>query len=88
MRGWVEESLLYYAWWLQYFKACNGYLDYCNPTLQVWVDHITIDDVFDAPITQRDWKVSNKDIIRIRYSFLQKVKRELEPSACFHTTPY
>lgn len=44
----------------------------------MWINRSTIEDVFDAPIARNDWKLSNIDYFRIRYTLLQRVKKELD----------
>lgn len=78
MRGWVEEWLDYYLWWLRFYRCVNNLLNYQDPLVKVWIDRITTDMVFNAPVPHADWRVSNIEDVKLRYSLLQRVKRELK----------
>ncbi|GLT44480.1 hypothetical protein SLE2022_349660 [Rubroshorea leprosula] len=41
---------------------------------------VSIEDIFDAPINNCDWKINARDELLVRYSLLQKLKRDLDNS--------
>lgn len=78
MRGWLESWLGYLKWWLFYFRLVNNYLDYNNPSVRDQINRVSIDDVWAAPIVSNSWRLSNRDVVSIRYSLLQRIKELLD----------
>lgn len=59
MRCWTEEWISYYQWWFLYYRVANNYMDYSNPTVKVWIDRITLEDIFDALVEIGKYLISN-----------------------------